>query len=291
MEIQPLFERFVQERQFLKNVRPKTLTWYETSFRAFSPFLVSVETEEALRAQLKEGVISMAKAGNLAPVSLNSYSRCLNAFLNWLRKEGHVNATIRIERLKEKQCVIETLTDQQIERVVRYSPKGVNLRRVHVMALTALDCGLRASEVRLLRRQDVDFDNLLVKVDQGKGNKERIVPMSAALRRILFRHASKESNPQADFLFSTNHGSAVLLRNMQRDLAKLGESAGVGHLRFHLLRHTMATRFLRSGGSIAVLRRILGHASITTTMVYEHMQTADLTAEHARHSLLTSLRA
>jgi integrase/recombinase XerD len=59
-------------------------------------------------------------------------------------------------------------------------------------------------------------------------------------------------------------------------LKRLGKKIAAPHIRFHLLRHTFATEYIRTGGSIAMLPKILGHSSISTTMIYEHLQTDDL---------------
>jgi integrase/recombinase XerD len=94
------------------------------------------------------------------------------------------------------------------------------------------------------------------------------------------------SHQRSDFVFSTSHGTRQTYRNAVRTLKAVGGKIGAPTIRFHLLRHTFATAYIRSGGNVALLRKILGHSSISTTMIYEHLQTEDLKSVHHQHSLL-----
>jgi integrase/recombinase XerD len=210
----------------------------------------------------------------------------MNAFLRWLRVERHIIAEIRIPKLKAPKKVLEVLRKDQVNRLIGYSPTKRIERRIHAMTLLILDTGMRIDEVLNLRKQDVDFDNLLIKVQKGKGDKQRIVPCSLALRRSLYRYVKAYSHAQSEFVFSTTHGTRQTYRNAVRSLKLIGMKIGAPHIRFHLLRHTFATEYIRTGGSVAMLRKILGHSSINTTMIYEHLQTDDMKNVHHQHSIL-----
>ena len=141
---------------------------------------------------------------------------------------------------------------------------------------------------RHIRKQDVDMDNLLLTVHKAKGGKQRVVPISLALRRTLFRFMKTEPHPLSEFVFSTRSGMPQTYRNAHRQIKLIGSRIGAPAVRFHLLRHQWATHYLRSGGSIALLRRQLGHASLDTVLFYEHLATSDLSNFHERYSLLAS---
>jgi integrase/recombinase XerD len=200
--------------------------------------------------------------------------------------EKHVAALVRVPKLETPKKVLELLSDEQIKRLISYRPKKRMQRRIHTMILLILDNGMRVDEVLNLRKQDVDLDNLLIKVHKGKGDNQRIVPCSLSLRRTLFRYIAEYSHPRSDFVFSTALGTRQTYRNSARALKAIGTATGAPAIRFHLLRHTFATAYIRSGGNVVLLRKILGHSSISTTMIYEHLQTDDLTAVHQHHSLL-----
>ena len=149
-----------------------------------------------------------------------------------------------------------------------------------------LDTGLRITEVLNLRTQDVDLDNLLMKVEKGKGDRQRVVPFTLALRRLIFRYIKTECPANSDFIFATRNGSAQTYRNALRQLKAIGRKLKISDLRFHSMRHLFATHYLRSGGSVALLRRILGHAALETVLIYEHLLTDDLSEAHNGHSIL-----
>ena len=237
---------------------------------------------------VKKAVMEMSEAGKLSPTSINDYARCVNAFLKWMADEGHITERIRIPKIKTPKKLPSLLFDSQVTALIQYKPKNRIERRIHMMVLLVLDTGVRVDEVSHVRKQDVDMDNLLLTVHKGKGSKQRVVPFSLALRRALFRFMKTEPHPQSEFVFSTRSGLPQTYRNAHRQLKLIGTRVGAPGVRFHLLRHQWATHYLRSGGSIALLRRQLGHASLETVLDYEHLASSDLSKVHERFSLLAS---
>lgn len=221
----------------------------------------------------------------ISMISINTYLRCINAYFRWLHTERG-ELLLRIPRLKEEQKVLITLTPEQVTRIVHDRPKGRNEPRARMAALTALDGGMRIQELLDLRRSDVDLDNLCFKV-HGKGNKYRLVPMSIELRKLLFRHLSLH---QFDRVFVTQPGTSPTQRNLSRDLKLLCSRLRITGTRisFHTLRHTFAVNYLRAGGNVLYLQRILGHASLEMTNRYcRSLGIDDLKAVHNGLSLLS----
>src|SRR5260370_27274223 len=133
-------EQFIQERTYFKGVSMRTVGWYRWSFKAFSG---AMESKAAVMER-----IGVLKARGVSHIGINSYLRAVNAYFMWLHKE-HGKELIRIPRLKEEQKILATLTPEMITRVIRgvdATKSGTNLRRAHLVALTILDTGLRASE-------------------------------------------------------------------------------------------------------------------------------------------------
>lgn len=232
----------------------------------------------------------MSEAGKLSPTSINDYARCVNAFLKWLLAEGHISETIKIPKIKTPEKVPPLLSDEQVTALIQYKPKNRIERRVHTMTLVVLDTGVRVDEVCHIRKQDVDMNNMLLTVQKAKGGKQRIVPFSFALRRVLFRFMKTEPHPLSEFVFSTRTGMPQTYRNGHRQLKLIGSKIGAPNIRFHLLRHQWATHYLRSGGSVALLRKQLGHASLETVLFYEHLGSNDLSQFHERHSILAKAK-
>jgi site-specific recombinase XerD len=265
---------FITERKYLKNVTPKTLAWYVDAFKAFDGAL---ESEAAIK-----GRIVQLRTRGISSISVNSWLRCINAFLNWNQ------AGFKIPKLKEEQKVIATVSLQQIPRLIAFKPRGINETRTHTAALLILDGGYRISEILDLPFENCDFDNLVIKV-RGKGNKHRLVPLSMEMRKTLYRYGTKHSGP-GRLLFGTRNNTRVTVRNFERDLKAVGKKLEITGVRFspHTLRHTFALRYLRNGGNLFYLSKILGHTSVTITQRYlQSLQITDLQTVHDRLSPLS----
>jgi site-specific recombinase XerD len=196
-----VFEQFLAQRRYLKNVTPSTIEWYETAFKALQK-AHQTSTRGLTKSSLQQFVVSLRQRG-VKPISCNTYIKALNAFCLWLRDEGH-----HIDRL---------------------------------------------------RRDDVDFDNLLVTVF-GKGRKERRVPFSFELRKVFFRYdqARTKQCPRCERFFPSRQGSGWDQRNSLRGLHLLQDKLGLPTFGWHRLRHTFATNYLRQGGDIVRLSMVLG---------------------------------
>lgn len=262
---------------YLKGVSPKTVEWYRHSFHAFDGALDG-------REAVIDRIASMRQRG-VSAISINTYLRCINAYFRWLHTERG-EPLLRIPRLKEEQKVISTLTPEQVSRIIQEKPRGTNETRAKMAAITALDTGMRIQELLNLRRTDTDLENLCFKV-HGKGNKHRLVPMSIELRKLLFRYLSGH---QFERVFVTHRGTSPTQRNLSRDFKLLCRRIGVANVRtsFHTLRHTFAVNYLRAGGNVLYLQRILGHASLEMTNRYcRSLGIDDLKAVHSGLSLLS----
>lgn len=271
-----LTEEFITERQYLKNVSAKTLSWYRQSFKAFAGAMDSRATIVARITELRQREVSA--------ISVNTYLRCINAYFRWLHTEHGVEV-LRIPRLQAEQKIVATLSGEQIKRLVQHRPKGANDSRAHLLSLVVLDCGLRITEALTLTWENIDLDNLCLKV-KGKGSKERIVPVSMEMRRLLFRWRQRQ---KGSLLVSTRGGGRMSVRNVQRDLKALFGRVGIVGVRCspHTLRHTFAICYLRNGGNLFYLSKILGHTSVKTTERYlQSVQIGDLQAVHDRLSAL-----
>ncbi|HSR06507.1 MAG TPA: tyrosine-type recombinase/integrase [Bryobacteraceae bacterium] len=273
-----MVEQFIQARKYLKAVSPKTLIWYQCSFKAFDGAMSSKETINRRIVELRERGVS--------PITINSYLRCINAYLRWLHEE-HQHAPLRIPRLKEEQKVLATLTPDHIKRLLQFSCKGRNLKRAHTLTLLLLDTGLRFAEALSLTWDRVDLDNLVLKV-LGKGGKHRVVPISLECRKVLYRW--KQQQRESDLVFPTRSGIVSSQRNVGRDVRLLGQRVGITGVRFspHTFRHTFAVSYLRAGGNVLYLQRILGHSSLEMTNRYTRsLGIDDLSAVHSKLSLLS----
>jgi len=158
-----------------------------------------------------------------------------------------------------------------------------------LIVLTLLDTGCRIDEVLSLKVADCDCDNLLFTVT-GKGKKQRRIPFSLELRRVMTRYVTDFCPHPQDLLLATRRGRKLGRRVVLRDVKLLCKRLGFDPpaRTLHAFRHTFAVNYLRRGGSVFHLQKVLGHSTLEMTRRYANLMTEDLQAVHQRVSLLAS---
>jgi len=284
-----LFAQFVKERKYLKNVTPKTVIYYHNSWDSFVR-LVSIENADQLtRPILNEYVVRLRESG-IKPVSCNTYISGINAFLNWLYENGHIVEHLAIKKLKVEQQVVKTLEEEAVKAVLSFKPRNFGEFRIHALLCLLIDTGIRIEEALTLQADCVDLNNMLIKV-MGKGQKERLVPFSFELRRVLVRYMQKAPGKLTNHVFCTKDGARLSYHNLNRDYRQLCVKARVQKEgSFHRLRHTFATNYVRNGGNILYLSRVLGHTTLQMTKRYVGVEVHALREAQARTSLMSRLR-
>lgn len=132
-------------------------------------------------------------------------------------------------------------------------------------------CGLRCGEVRNLKLGDIDLERSVLHVRQGKGGKDRILPLGVMLQRGIKSYIETQ-HPQT-FLFEGNDGLAFSQRGAQWVMSQALKKTSIvkEDVSLHTLRHSYATHLLEQGVSILAIKELLGHAHIDTTMIYLHL--------------------
>jgi integrase/recombinase XerD len=257
------FEQFIKERQFISNVSLRTVEWYRQSF-------AWLDTPEPTSDQLKSLVIRMRERG-LKPASCNNRIRALNAYLHWrvegISKCGAGCKHLRIPKLKEEHRVLPTDDQSAITKLMAWKPKEQTQTRLQTLVMTLADIGSRIDEALSIQWPDFDFDNLLLTL-HGKGAKDRIVPFSVELRRYLVRW--QKIAPKGALVFASRNGTKLDRRDVLRDVKQLCRSLGFNppERSLHAFRHTFALNYIRRGGSVFHLQKVLGHSSLEMTRRY-----------------------
>jgi integrase/recombinase XerD len=229
-----------------------------------------------------------------AASTLNRQLRDLWAFLRFVERQGQVlsQGVFRVARLKEGQALPRFLSEQEYRRLEE-----------HVLHQTAIGTrddyldrawfyllahqGLRISELCELRRADVDLEGQRLVVRQGKGKRDRFVPLSATtvdvVRDYLAVRGAGPSDPL--LLFRQQKIKATLV---QTRLRRYGHAVDV-QVSPHRLRHTLATRLLNSGMDLVSIQHLLGHEQLSTTQIYARVY--DRTVEQDFHQAMTRLES
>ena len=153
---------------------------------------------------------------------------------------------------------------------------------------------MRVSELCHLKLDDVWLEDGMLKV-LGKGNKERLIPIGKLVQRLLWRYISRFRPESAginfNFLFLTRDGRPLTKDRIEKVMTYYGKKAGISGVRCspHTFRHTAAVKFLRNGGDVFSLQRMLGHASLEMTRRYCELADTDVKQAHMTASPVDNL--
>ena len=224
--------------------------------------------------------------------AVNCYLRAIRAFWSWLVRDEITtsNPFARVKIPKPPRKVIATFSENQLNAMLRVIGASTSAGyRDRTMILMLLDTGLRASELVGLAMSDVNLDDGLLKV-YGKGRKERVVPIGAKVQRALWkylqRYRPQPANPLCPTLLLTSAGRPITVNRLESIIEKHGCRAGIEGVRCspHTFRHTFAISYLRNGGDVFSLQRILGHSSLDVVRIYVNLAETDVKACHQRFS-------
>ena len=263
------FERFVKERRYIQNVSPNTIKIYEWAWSYWKKY-----GSEPL------AFVTGMREGGKNPIGCNIYIRAMNAFLRWADEKP-------IPKLQEPEVIPPTFSTGDVQKILKYKPQTKELR-FYILLLTLFDTGLRIDAALGIKRSDIDFENMLVKVIT-KGNKERLTPFSFELRKWLWKQLNSHN---FGYLFCTKDGARLLHRNVMRGIKGLCVRAGATPPRrlIHSCRHTFAINYLRQGGSVFHLQKALGHTTLDMSRRYANLLTEDLQQMQQKVSILNRMR-
>lgn len=277
-----LFQEFLNEKTYLVGVSLKTIRNYKEAEKAFSRYNGSYT-----QTGVKAFVINMSKAG-VKPGAINAYARSLNSYLSWLHKEKN-QELLRVPLVKVEKRVLRTFKIEDVKKILNYQPVHFGDKRLYALLCTMIDTGVRIEETFTLKREGVDFENLLLTV-YGKGRKERKIPMSRELRKILFRWLK---NHEHDIVFCSRNGDKLLYDNTRRDFLRFLDKVGIKKSEgtFHAFRRYFAKHYVKNGGNLFYLMKQMGHTTLTMSKQYVEADEDDLKAAHVKSSPLERLKS
>lgn len=226
---------------------------------------------------------------HLSTSTLASVVSLLRHFFRYLEKTREMlfNPAATLPRLHVENLPRVVLTEDEVELLLS-APNVAEPAELRDRAIFEVlySTSLRSSELVRLNLLDVDLREGIVRVNEGKGRKDRLVPLGRVALFYLNRYLeevrpafTKRRNPPA--LFVSVWGYRIRRLALNERLEVYRERCGLSkHVTCHVLRHTCATHLLENGADIHVIQRLLGHAHVSTTEVYLRSATADLPAVH-----------
>lgn len=246
MQLAKLFSMYMEERVFLKNASPKSIKSNKRNWIRFERVMGEKRLLKDLnKAFLKELVMGLRET-SLAPTTCNIVIRELNTFLKWLYDNEFTETHLKMQQLKTEVIIQKDFTDEDIRKFMLWSPKTWYEKRLYTLIITLIDSGVRIDEALTLNREDVNFYDMLIKV-KGKGKRERVVPFSLELRKVLWKFTRTHSH---ELVFCTQAGGKLSYHNMLRELKELAKELKIinNRISYHQFRYKFALNYIRQGG-------------------------------------------
>jgi integrase/recombinase XerC len=271
-------ESFLNSLRFERRLSPHTIGAYERDLRAFASFCEKegLTGLESLDSYHIRNFAAETHRRGLSPRSVARRLSAVRSFLRALVIAGRLKANVatNVSAPKPRKRLPATLDADQVAQLLEASGDDALTRRDRAMLELFYSSGLRLAELVNLDLNDLDFADQTVRVT-GKGNKTRILPVGRhaleAIRQWLPERAGVAAKEESAVFVSRN-GGRLAPRSVQARLDRWAKVKGIGrHLHPHLLRHSFATHLLESSGDLRAVQELLGHASISTTQVYTHL--------------------
>jgi integrase/recombinase XerC len=285
---------FLNYLRFQKRYSPHTSISYETDLTEFFQFLAMEEMADLPLASIKAIFIrnwlaSLKEAGRSAK-TINRKISALKSFFKYQLKKGVIAASpmITVVSPKISKRLPQYVEQQQIDTLFNHVEFPDNWEGVthRLILLLLYNTGMRRAELTGLREAQVDTGNNTLKV-LGKGNKERIIPISSSLMSQVQQYmAAKRTQFEAgntEFLLLTGKGTPLYDRYVYSIVKQyLSLVTTIDKKSPHILRHTFATHLTGNGADLNAVKELLGHSSLAATQVYTHNTIARLKDAHKK---------
>ncbi len=283
-------EPFRDYLSFERGLSPRTVDAYLRDARRLVGFLDGrgVATPEDVEYRLLRDFVASLSERGLAASTVSRALSSMRAYFRYLVEEGELGSdpSERLESPRPSRALPDVLSYAEIERLLAAVGLDAPLAfRDRAILEVLYGSGLRVSELIGLRVRDLDLREGLVRVI-GKGRKERLVPVGSGARRAVQRYL-RELRPRLERGRSEGR---VFLNRAGRPLSRMGvwkilrrhvDRAGLEkRVTPHTLRHSFATHLLEGGADLASVQEMLGHADISTTEIYTHVDRAHLRSVH-----------
>jgi integrase/recombinase XerC len=272
--------RFIDYLRDVRQLSPHTLSNYQRDLSSLQSFSETHgrSTAEALNeADIRAWVSQMHRRG-LAGSSIQRSLSAARSFFNYLGRENGYprNPAASVQAPRKPRKLPKTLDADQVDRYLVFEDNGPTTLRDRAMAELFYSSGLRLAELAAVDIDDIDRHSRLLTVT-GKGNKTRTVPIGSAAINAIAAWLEVRPHTAADqdstrALFTSNRGGRISVRNIQARLKLQGRKTGMHQdVHPHMLRHSFASHMLESSGDLRAVQELLGHANISTTQIYTHL--------------------
>jgi len=271
-------DKFIQHLAYERRLSPQTCKNYRHDLESLLTFRESAGVDSWAKMD-SEHFRAFSAASYRKGLSARSIQRRLSAcrtFFRYLIREKHVDVhpVTDVSAPKGKKRLPENLDADRMARLLDIQGKGPLVDRDRAILELLYSSGLRLSELTGLNCGDVDRVDATVRVT-GKGNKDRIIPVGRKALQALGQWEQTRvqlATSDEKALFVSNRGTRLSPRSVQARVSHWARRQGIDtHVYPHLFRHSFATHLLESSHDLRGVQELLGHANISTTQVYTHL--------------------
>ena len=287
MDLSRALREYLNYLSIERNASPNTVAAYG---RDLSRYLSALEGEgitspDAVTRQAIEAHVAALVDVGLAPASVERAVSAIKGFHRFMVADEICETfpTADLPLPAKPARLPDVLSVEQAEALLDQPfPKTAAGQRDRAILETLYGCGLRVSELTSLRLSDLFFGEGYIRVI-GKGDKQRLVPISTVARDKIQRYLEERRSARSgeEVVFLNNRGGQLTRVMVFTILKQAAQRAGIDkHISPHTFRHSFATHLLEGGASIRQVQEMLGHESILTTEIYTHLD-----SDHLRHTL------
>ena len=287
-----LLENFANHLTFERQLSRNTVASYTADVAHFLEYCVAneVRPEDVSANFIDQYNYQLLGIEKLAPASAFRKMEAVKSFYKFLMIEEKIqdDPTRFVKSPKLAQKIPTQLSREEMSRLLSFP--ATNFEEIRTVTIVELlyAAGLRVSELLALRLENINIEENWV-LAFGKGGKQRFVPIHPScverLKAYLAARAEHFKGKEVDSeVFLNNRGQKLSRVTVWKDLAALGRKANISQpLHPHLFRHTFASHLLQGGADLRSLQEMLGHANLTTTQIYTHLDVSDLKNKHKKY--------
>ena len=257
----------------------QTITGYRKELTYFDNFL-SVKHNcpmyiEDIKLEDIEDYLLDQKRRGISTASRSRSVYILRSFYNYCTKKDFVEKNIAalIEPVKVKQKERDFLTEEEFERLIEVIKHPV----IKTVVQTLFYTGGRISETLDLTLEEVDLENRVLHIIEGKGGKDRDIPINEKLYNILTNYLDNIREADSDRFFALERTGSVSRSYVNRVINDAADEIGLDkQVSAHVLRHSFGTNLLEKGASVVSIQKLMGHADLAVTTRYLHQDISKL---------------
>ena len=268
-----------------RNLSPATVQSYAEDLRHFAAWLDenSIDLKELTPERLDDFLTYTAGQAEYSPTSIARHFSSLRGFLKYMQSQGEYDFSTEsmLERPKLGHYLPQYLTREEIDSVFESAANGKNPLRDTALFELMYSAGLRISETLGIKLSQLDLDNEWL-TPIGKGNKQRLVPLGSKAKenlRAWIEDGRPLTHPTTDNIILNSRGKPMTRMGAWK-IVQLHTAHLAKQVSPHTFRHSFATHCLEAGMDLRVLQELLGHADISTTQIYTHIDKEFIKQEH-----------